>query len=413
MGEKIRQMWYDDSMRKGIKKVRNSILAAALIIGMPVTGNPGAFSVEATTISDIQNQMQQHQQELNRITERLEGLEDEQDLLQEQIDDLNAEIVNTMTSIGLKEDEIAGKEEEISDKKVEIGLTQEEYDAAAKREEEQRESMAAGTRMMYENSDATYLSVLLSGQGLGDVLNHMDYVERVYEYSKARLESYVEVKNQVYALWERLETEKAVLEETKAALETDRVQLQELKENLDVQIAKKKQESANFEAEINKAKQEAAVAKKLIQQDQQKINRLEAAQRAANATYASTDYSSVIDNASGSDLGKQIARFGCQYIGNPYVMGGTSLTNGADCSGFTYRIYQEFGYSIPRTSFQQRSAGSGVSYEEAQPGDLICYEGHVALYIGGGLIVHASNAKSGIKVSRAEYRTILAVRRII
>ena len=94
-------------------------------------------------------------------------------------------------------------------------------------------------------------------------------------------------------------------------------------------------------------------------------------------------------------------------------MGGTSLTNGADCSGFTYRVYQEFGYSIPRTSYQQRSAGTGVTYENAQPGDLICYDGHVAMYIGNGMIVHASSAKTGIKVSRAQYRTILAVRRII
>ena len=94
-------------------------------------------------------------------------------------------------------------------------------------------------------------------------------------------------------------------------------------------------------------------------------------------------------------------------------MGGTSLTKGADCSGFTYRIYQDFGYSIPRTSSQQRSAGTGVAYSEAQPGDLICYDGHVGMYIGGGLIVHASSAKTGIKVSKAQYRTILAVRRII
>ena len=95
------------------------------------------------------------------------------------------------------------------------------------------------------------------------------------------------------------------------------------------------------------------------------------------------------------------------------MAGGTSLTNGADCSGFTYRVYQEFGYSIPRTSYAQRSAGVGVSYEEAQPGDLICYENHVALYIGNGKIVHASTERTGIKIGNANYRTILAVRRIV
>ena len=296
---------------------------------------------------------------------------------------------------------------------MEINATQEEYEAAVEREEQQRASMAASTRMMYENNNDTYLSSVLSGNGLGDMLNRMDYIEKVYEYSKNRLDGYIETKNQVHDLWDFLEGEKAGLEDDKAALEADRAELQDLKSNLDVQIAQKKRESANFEAEINKAKQEAAVAKKLIQQDQQKIKQLQAAQNAANATYATTDYTKIIDNASGSDLGKKVAKFACQYIGNPYVSGGTSLTNGADCSGFTYRVYQEFGYSIPRTSYQQRSAGTGVSYDEAQPGDLICYEGHVGLYIGGGMIVHASSVKTGIKVSKAQYREILAVRRII
>ena len=112
-----------------------------------------------------------------------------------------------------------------------------------------------------------------------------------------------------------------------------------------------------------------------------------------------------------------MAKFGLQYIGNPYVYGGTSLTSGADCSGFTYRVYSEFGYTLPRTSYQQRNAGTGVSYEEAQPGDLICYDGHVGIYIGGGLIVHASSSRpypqGGIKVNGAQYQTIVAVRRII
>ena len=134
---------------------------------------------------------------------------------------------------------------------------------------------------------------------------------------------------------------------------------------------------------------------------------------AATGSYTTTNYTSVIDNASGSDMGKRLAKYACQYIGNPYVAGGTSLTNGADCSGFTFRIYSDFGYSIPRTSYEQRSCGTGVDYSSAQPGDLICYDGHVAMYIGGGLIVHASTQRTGIKVSNANYRPILAVRRVV
>ncbi|HOO79069.1 MAG TPA: C40 family peptidase, partial [Lachnospiraceae bacterium] len=104
---------------------------------------------------------------------------------------------------------------------------------------------------------------------------------------------------------------------------------------------------------------------------------------------------------------------GCQFIGNPYVAGGTSLTNGADCSGFIYSIYKDFGYTVPRTSYALRSAGTEVAYADAQPGDVVCYAGHVALYIGNGMIVHASSARTGIKISRATYREILSVRRLI
>lgn len=115
----------------------------------------------------------------------------------------------------------------------------------------------------------------------------------------------------------------------------------------------------------------------------------------------------------GGGAGSSVANFALQFVGNPYVYGGTSLTNGTDCSGFTMGVYRNFGVSLPHSSGAQRSCGYGVgSLAEAQPGDLICYSGHVALYIGGGQIVHASTAKTGIKVSNASYRNILAIRRI-
>ena len=111
--------------------------------------------------------------------------------------------------------------------------------------------------------------------------------------------------------------------------------------------------------------------------------------------------------------GQAVADYAVQFVGNPYVWGGTSLTNGADCSGFVQSVYKAFGVSLPRTSSQQRYAGYGVSASEIQPGDIVCYSGHVAIYIGNGKIVHASNRKDGIKISNNwQYRTVLAIRRI-
>ncbi|MCI8662847.1 MAG: hydrolase Nlp/P60 [Hungatella sp.] len=114
----------------------------------------------------------------------------------------------------------------------------------------------------------------------------------------------------------------------------------------------------------------------------------------------------------GSAKGQSVADYAMNFIGNPYVFGGTSLTNGADCSGFVQSVYKNFGVTLPRSSTDQRSAGTGVSYTEAQPGDIICYAGHVGIYIGNNQIVHASSPTTGIKVGNATYRSILSVRRI-
>ena len=126
----------------------------------------------------------------------------------------------------------------------------------------------------------------------------------------------------------------------------------------------------------------------------------------------STDSDSSSSSSSGS--GSAVVDYATQFVGNPYVWGGTSLTDGADCSGFVQSVYANFGISLPRTSYEQQNAGTEVSYADAQPGDLICYGGHVAIYMGNGRIVHASNSVDGIKISdNAAYRTIVSVRRLV
>ncbi len=115
-----------------------------------------------------------------------------------------------------------------------------------------------------------------------------------------------------------------------------------------------------------------------------------------------------------NEMGVAVAEYAIQFVGNPYVWGGVSLTEGADCSGFVMKVYEEFGVSLPHSSAADRRQGYAVKggLKNAQPGDLICYSGHVALYIGDGKIVHAASEKSGIKIGKANYRTILAIRRI-
>lgn len=164
----------------------------------------------------------------------------------------------------------------------------------------------------------------------------------------------------------------------------------------------------------SKAEEEARLAKEA--EERRKAQAAAAANSKKPESNGNKNYnsaSSYIPAGGGSASGNAVAQFALQFKGNPYVYGGTSLTNGADCSGFVMSVYKNFGVNLPHSSSADRSVGSAVgSLAEAQPGDLICYSGHVALYIGDNQIVHASTSRTGIIVSRADYRNILAIRRI-
>lgn len=163
----------------------------------------------------------------------------------------------------------------------------------------------------------------------------------------------------------------------------------------------------------SKAEEEARLAKEA--EERRKAQQDARASQAAQQPQGSSSQSANTDYAvgAGSELGVAVAEYALQFVGNPYKWGGTSLTDGADCSGFVLSVYANFGVSLPHSSKSDRSQGYAVdSLANAQPGDLICYSGHVALYIGNGQIVHASTSRTGIVVGNADYKKVLAIRRI-
>ena len=385
------------------KRVIATITSVILILSMPMT-------VSAAKISDIKAERDKTQQELNQANSTLSNLKEEREGIEEEINTLDEELMEVMASISMVEDEIVELEGQIEE-------TEEDLKEAIADEEAQYEAMKKRIQYMYEKGDYSYLELLLECKNMSDLVSKSEYVEELYEYDRKMLIKYQEARQLVEDTKEKLLMEQEELEVSKHELDEEKAGLDEL-------LEEKKAEASDYDAEIAKVKQAATLFKAKIKQQNAQIKKLEeeeakkAAEEAAKASAGKSNSSnvyssSIISGASGSAKGKDIANFACRYVGNPYVAGGTSLTNGADCSGFTFAVYKEFGISLPRTSTSQRSAGREVSLSDAQPGDIVCYAGHVAIYIGGGRIVHASTPSTGIKYGNVNYKPVITVRRIV
>lgn len=372
-------------------------------------------------VEDVKEDMEKNKEELSEINEEIDSLEGEQAGVLAEIEAISMAVVELMSGIEVLEGDIRAKEEEIAAAKVEL-------EAAIVHENEQYEQTKERLQVMYETGNTSYIQMLIESQNLQQFLTRMEYVEQVYKHDTQLLDDYVNAKNAVIELKESLEVEEAELIGAKDECELEKQELESV-------LGELKAVSAEYESKISEAQKQAKEYAKKIKKQNEEIKKLEKQKEEARKKaeqekngggngegsgggkkYTGSEYEldpSVITSSYGSEAGKQVALYAIQFLGNPYKAGGTSLTEGTDCSGFTMSVYKNFGISIPRTSYSQRSCGVGVAYEDAQPGDIICYSGHVGLYVGQGLIVHASSAKTGIKISKATYRSILAVRRVV
>lgn len=409
-----------------VRKYRNIQVAILMTVVMFMTGIT-AFA--DPSIEDVTQERDETQEQLDEVTSTIEELADQQESISNEIEEISAALVQVMA-------EIEVIRVMLDEKELEIQQAQAAYDEALQRELEQYEAMKIRIQYLYESGNQDLLSIYLETGSISDTLTKAEYIEDLYEYDRQMLSEYQNTVNEVATLQQVLLTEQEELlcmqadyEAEQEYMESIIVELQEVSEDYEEQIAAAESLAAEYAAKIEaqnaeiarleeEARRQAEEAARRAAEEEARRRAQEAVANSANTGTVTTTGSATYDvssiySANGSDLGKSIAVFACQYIGNPYVPGGTSLTNGADCSGFVFSVYKEFGYSVPRTSYSLRSAGTEVAYADAQPGDIICYAGHVAIYIGNGMIVHASSVRTGIKVSRAQYREILCVRRII
>ena len=438
--------------------MKKRLACLSLIFAMAATQ---ILPVFAARKDDVQAQKSETQNKLSEAEARANSLEEQKGAIMGQISSSEQELVDVLSQIDILAREITDKEAEIEETKEDLVQAEQDRD-------EQYEAMKKRIQYMYENggSDA-WVQILLESDSLASMLSKVENTEKMYAYDRAELKEMKEAVQEVKDLETKLENEKSELETAKEEQEG-------MKGSLQTKIDELKANASDYEAQIANVKAQAEQYKNLIAQQTAELEQIQAQEEAArkeqerqqqaqqnknnsnnnkpannnsgntnnNKPSSNKPSSNKPSNSGGSSkpesqkpsskpeaekpstpsynsgTGASVVAYAKQFIGNPYVYGGNSLTNGIDCSGFTQQIFGHFGYSLPRTSGAQASSGVGINYSEHRAGDLIVYPGHVAILTGDGGIVHASNSapypKGGIKyTANALYRSPIAVRRIV
>lgn len=333
-------------------------------------------------------------------------IEEEQQQVQSELDDMDAELVAVVSAMAELEAQIESTTEEIAATEEAIVEAQAAVDA-------QYAAMKVRIQFMYENGDEGLMEILLESGSISDFLARVENVNAVYTYDRTVLGNYQAAKEEVEALKVALEDEKAGLEASEAELATQQAQL-------DALITDKQDQMEDLSAELSDAKELAARQAALEAARQQAAIAQNNSTSGTTANTGSQSSDNVNGNLNPSNTtgisGSEVVAYANQFVGYPYTWGGTDpLNGGADCSGFIYYVLKHFGINYGRlTSYGWRSVGQEVSYDNMQPGDIVCYAGHVAFYAGGGRIVEAQSTAAGITNTRSvNCHSIITIRRVL
>lgn len=435
----------------GINGNRGHQRKAILILAVLVLAVQAPLPGRASPVTRAEQERRRAEEEKSRAESEAQQLEEKLGQSRQKEQALEEELVRLLALKDILESDM----EEL---KTQIQRADRDYRQAEEKRQRQYDILKKRIRFLYEEGDITYLDILLKAKNIGDVVSQTEYFRQLYEYDQEIIQRYEKLKQEAAG-------KKELLEEKQSQLEVMEEENESQQKELEGFIEARKTESSSFALELEEAQARAAQAAGEVirkteeirilraRQEEERIRqekeRIRQEQESAGREPGSAGQASVaagrepgaagwepgaagrepggagresggagtaggrpVKSIGGTEFGRNVADYALQFVGNPYVYGGTSLTGGTDCSGYTQSVYRHFGVSIPRTSGEQAGFGREIPYEEMEPGDLVCYSGHVAMYIGGGRIVHASSRKEGIKVSNdPAYRTIVSIRR--
>ena len=428
----------------GINGNRGHQRKAILILAVLVLAVQAPLPGRASPVTRAEQERRRAEEEKSRAESEAQQLEEKLGQSRQKEQALEEELVRLLALKDILESDM----EEL---KTQIQRADRDYRQAEEKRQRQYDILKKRIQFLYEEGDITYLDILLKAKNIGDVVSQTEYFRQLYEYDQEIIQRYEKLKQEAAG-------KKELLEEKQSQLEVMEEENESQQKELEGFIAARQKESSGFALELEAAQARAAQAagevirkteeirilrarqeEERIRQEKERIRQEQesagqesgaagrepggagrepggAGQESGSAGTAQDSAGTAggrsVKSIGGTEFGRNVADYALQFVGNPYVYGGTSLTGGTDCSGYTQSVYRHFGVSIPRTSGEQAGFGREIPYEDMEPGDLVCYSGHVAMYIGGGRIVHASSRKEGIKVSNdPAYRTIVSIRR--
>lgn len=398
-------------------KTKNKICAAVLVFVLAGSLTAGACAVpNVYAKTEAEKKRDAYKKKLKAKNSDIANIKDSQSDVKDSISAAAARMKTLLS----KQEQLKS---DIKDKQNEVEQANKKLEEAKEEEQKQYDAMKLRIQYLYENStDNSIWSAILESNGLSDMLNRIEYATDLYKSDRELMTSYQNAVKKVEDWTMQLADEMDSLLALQDKYQTQQGELKTL-------MAKLEKQKDAYAQQLAEAQKQAQDYKKTISKQEAIIRAQEAAAARANAnTYdgggtgasggiASDSYlkdpdcnPSQTTDVSGAD----IVAFAQQFVGNPYVWGGNSLTNGVDCSGFVHQVYAHFGISTPRYSQAFKSVGQPVSYQNIQAGDVVVYPGHVAIYIGNGNIVEAQSTRAGITNSRpVNCHTITAIRRLV